>query len=197
MPTIMEEQAILEQEGRKQQTFTLQKDKLFEAVLYLAERSLDDPNLGIIKLTKLLYFADVAAYQKRGEPITGATYLHFPHGPHPKNWHKLRQEMESVGDIDVLHGHGPGSHRYRVLPKRPARLETLSSDDCAILDEQLEKFTSFNTSGIEEHSQYGLGWLATEDGEPIPWEMSGMTDPPASVNDTMRRMRFAATLPRR
>lgn len=197
MPTIREEQAILEQEGWEQQTFKLQKDKLFEAVLYLAERSLDDPNLGIIKLTKLLYFTDVAAYQKRGEPITGVTYLHFPHGPHPKNWHKLRREMELAGDIEALYDHGPISRRYRIRPKRPARLETLSADDRAILDEQLEKFASFNTSGVEEHSQYGLGWLVTEDGEPIPWEVSGMMDPPDSINDTMRRIRFAATLTRR
>lgn len=180
------------------ETFTLQKDKLVEAVIYLAERSADDPNFGLTKLTKLLYFADAAAYRKHGVPITGATYLHFPHGPYPANWHQLRREMQAAGDVRVDYDQSQGgSHRYWLRPNRAARLEALSAADCAILDEQLDQFAHCNDAGIIEHSQYGLGWLATEDGEPISYAMSGWAAPPADARTAEKRRQAANDLPGR
>ena len=180
------------------ENFTLQTDKLVEAVIYLAERSADDPHFGLTKLTKLLYFADAAAYRKHGAPITGATYLHFPHGPYPANWHQLRREMQDAGDVCIDYNHQQGGNRqYWLRPNRAARLESLSAADCAILDEQLAKFAHYNAAGIVEHSQYGLGWLATEDGEPIPYAMSGWTAPPADARTVAKRRQVADDLPRR
>ena len=91
--------------------FQLRKDKLIEAVLYLSERSADDPNFGVIKLVHLLYYADCAAFLKHGAPITGVTYLHFPHGPYPEHWYKIRQEMQAVGDVEVVYEDNDDGHR--------------------------------------------------------------------------------------
>lgn len=180
------------------ETFTLQTDKLVEAVIYLAERSAEDPHFGLTKLTKLLYFADAAAYCKHGVPITGATYLHFPHGPYPANWHQLRREMQDAGAVRVDYDHQQGGSRhYWLRPNRPARLDALTPADCAILDEQLTKFAHYNAAGIVEHSQYALGWLATEDGEPIPYAMSGWAAPPADARTAAKRRRIADDLPQR
>ena len=163
--------------------FALQRDKLTEAVIYLCEKSADDPNFGIIKLVQLLYYADCAAYLKRGAPITGLTYLHFPHGPYPEMWHRLRREMEAAGAVATLYEYGDdGYQRYRLLPGRTVQSETLSAADCAILDEQRERFADFNTAGIAEHSRQGGGWRSTEDGEPIPYYTAGMMAPPLSAN---------------
>ena len=135
--------------------FKLHKDKLIEAVIYLSERSADDPNFGVIKLVNLLYYADCAAYLKHGAPITGATYLHFPHGPYPEHWYKVRREMQAAGDVEVVYeDNDDGHHRYRLLPKRTVKPAALTDAECAILDEQREKFALFNTAGISEHSHY-------------------------------------------
>ena len=163
--------------------FALQRDKLTEAVVYLCEKSADDPNFGVIKLVQLLYYADCAAYLKRGAPITGLTYLHFPHGPYPERWHRLRWEMEAAGVVETLYeGGDDGYQRYRLLPCRTVQPETLTATDCAILDDQLERFADFNTAGIAEHSRQGGGWRSTEDGEPIPYYTAGMMAPPLSAN---------------
>lgn len=163
--------------------FALQRDKLTEAVIYLCEKSADDPNFGVIKLVQLLYYADCAAYLKRGAPITGLTYLHFPHGPYPEQWHQLRREMEAAGAVATLYEYGDdGYQRYRLLPCRTVHPETLSAADCAILDEQRERFADFNTSGIAEHSRQSGGWRSTEDGEPIPYYTAGMLALPLSAN---------------
>ena len=77
------------------------REKLIEAVIYLCQRSVDDPNFGMTKLVKLLYYSDCASYAQVGAPITGTTYLHFPHGPFPENWYQVRQQMEANGDVSV------------------------------------------------------------------------------------------------
>ena len=178
--------------------FPLRKDKLIEAVLYLCERSADDPNFGVIKLVNLLYYADCAAYLKHGAPITGATYLHFPHGPYPAHWYKVRQEMQATGDVEVVYeDNDDGHHRYRLLPNRTVKPELLTETDCAILDEQRERFAPFNTSGITEHSHQQLSWRYTEDGEPLPYATAGVTDPPMSANELKRAQRIANDIAKR
>ncbi len=169
--------------------FQLQRDKLIEAVIYLSERSADDPNFGIIKLVNLLYYADCAAYLKYGAPITGVTYLHFPHGPYPEHWYQVRRMMQKAGDVEVVYEDSyDGHHRYRLLPNRTVKPEVLTDEDRAILDEQRERFGHFNTAGFSEHSHHQFSWLATEDGEPIPYVTAGVTDPPFSANE-IRKLR--------
>ena len=67
------------------ENFESDRAKLIEAVIYLSEISLDDPNFAVAKLVKLRYYADCESYIRHGKPLTGATYLHFPHGPYPEN----------------------------------------------------------------------------------------------------------------
>ena len=50
-------------------TFDLRLDKLTEAVVYLVNRSQNDPNFGETKLVKLLYYADCAAYLQTGSQL--------------------------------------------------------------------------------------------------------------------------------
>lgn len=178
--------------------FQLRKDKLIEAVIYLSERSADDPNFGVIKLVHLLYYADCAAYLKHGGPITGVTYLHFPHGPYPEHWYKVRREMQAAGDVEVLYENDDdGHHRYRMLPNRTVNPEVLTVEECAILDEQRERFALFNTAGISEHSHQQLGWLFTEDGEPIPLVTSQATSPRLSANELREAQRTADDIAKR
>ncbi len=173
--------------------FALQPDILAEAVIYLCEKSADDPNFGVIKLVQLLYYADCAAYLKYGAPITGLTYLHFPHGPYPERWHRLRREMEAAGAVETLYEDGDdGYRRYRLLPCRSARREMLPAAARAILDEQQKRFANFNTAGIAEYARQQLGWRGTEDGEPIPYVAAGSDAPPLTANEIreLRRKRL-------
>ena len=179
--------------------FPLRPDKLVEAVIYLSQGSADDPNFGVIKLVQLLYHADCAAYLRHGAPITGLTYRHFPHGPYPENWYRIRRRMQKAGDVEILYDDDSGDDgysRYRLLPNRPAKPEALTAADCAILDEQRQKFAHYNTAGIAEHSRQGMGWRSTEDGEPIPYYTAGMMAPPLSANSIRKGRKLADDLAR-
>src|SRR5207253_6659550 len=67
--------------------------KLQQVILYFLER-INNVHLGRTKLMKLLYFVDFDHYEKYGEPVTGAVYRKFPHGPYPKKVEKLIPAME-------------------------------------------------------------------------------------------------------
>ena len=175
-----------------QATFVQDIDKLVEAALYLSERSADDPYFGMTKLVKLLYYADCAAYIEYGKPITGTTYIHFPHGPYPENWHRVRVQMERSGAVDVLReSAGAGYHRYRILPLRPANRELLGSEELVLMDEQLKRFAEFNAAAIESYSHQEIAWRATEDGEPMSYELAGIFAPPLSQNSIRRAQAVA------
>ena len=165
---------------------TFQQDvaKLVEAAIYLCELSVDDSEFGVSKLTKLLYYADCDAYLEHGEPITGTTYLHFPHGPHPENWHQVRERMEQHGDVEILYDTAVAGYQlYLMLPLRSANLELLSSNDRRLLEAQVKRFAGFNAAGIEQYSHQDIGWRSTEDGEPISYALAGVFSPRLSAHD--------------
>ncbi len=182
----------------EQETFSQDLDKLIEAALYLCERSADDPNFGMTKLVKLLYYADCSAYMQQGEPITGSAYLHFPHGPYPENWYRARAQMERSGAVTLLReSAGAHYHRYRLLPNRPANRELLSPAELTLLDEQVHRFAGFNAAAIEHYSHQEVAWRATEDGEPMDYELAGITAPPLSQNSVRRGQAIADAIRRR
>ena len=166
------------------ENFEQDRGKLIEAVIYLSELSIDDPNFGMTKLVKLLYYADCESYMQYGAPITGTTYLHFPHGPYPENWYRVREEMERNGDVEIVYATSiPGYRKYRMFPRRAADLERLTPADKKSLEAQVKRFASFNAAGIEQYSHQEVGWLSTEDGQPIPYALAGVVSPPLSERD--------------
>lgn len=178
-------------EGRKH--FPLQWDKLTAAVSYLAERSRHDDSFGTIKLVKLLYYADCAAYLRTGQPITGATYIHMEHGPYPEDWQSmLRQlEREEIVRINVEDIQG-NYRRRRPVVGASASSELLTETDRALLDEQLHRFADFNAGQIEEYSHDELGWHVTTHGEVIPYDLSGIRRPGPPDEETRARGRRIA-----
>ena len=166
------------------ENFEQDRSKLIEAAIYLSELSIDDPNFGMTKLVKLLYYADCEAYLQYGKPITGTTYLHFPHGPYPENWYQVREQVERNGDVEVVYETAvPGYRKYRMFPRRAAELERLSPTDREALEAQVKRFAGFNAAGIEEYSHQEVGWLSTEDGQPMPYALAGVVSPPMSERD--------------
>lgn len=137
--------------------------------------------IGVSKLVRLLYYSDCGAYILLGKPITSATDLHFPHGPYPENWHRVREQMEQSGVVTVLRdGKGEDYHRYRLLTNRIANREILSAEEVDVINEQLRRFADFSAAAIEQCSRHEIAWRATEDGEPIAYELAGIAALPLS-----------------
>ena len=159
-------------------TFSPDPDKIAAAVAYLAQRSINDDNFGELKLVKLLYYADCAAYQRTGKPITGTTYVKMPHGPYPNRWQTTIGELESSGTVRLARESAGNEHvRKHWLPGENAATTALTEEDKRLLDEQLRQFAKFNGAEIEEYSHGELAWDAARELEAIPYELSGIRRP--------------------
>lgn len=146
------------------------RDKFKELVLYIAERSEDDPYFGAIKLNKILLFSDFFAYGNLGRPITGATYRALRRGPAPKELVPIRSEMVKEGSLAIRH-----QRMLRFTQKRPIALreadETLfSAAELALVNEVIEALegrTAFQTSEVSHATV--VGWQLAKGGQEIPY----------------------------
>lgn len=173
--------------------FPLRREKLAAAVAYLAQRSLHDERFGDTKLVKLLYYADCAAYQRTGEPITGTTYIRMHHGPYPDGWQMTRRGLEDLGVVRVVRETVSANHaRQRTLPGEKASVDALTEQDMSFLEEQLRRFREFTASEIEDYSHEDLAWHVTAQGAPMPYELSGIRRPGPPDEETIVRGRRIA-----
>ena len=169
-------------------SFELEWDKFAAAVAYLTERSRNDDNFGVVKLVKLLYYADCAAYQRAGRPITGSGYIHMSHGPYPDNWQAMLQRLEDGNAITVVKEDFPnGQQHHRPLVAAEASTDALSEADRGFLDEQLRRFADFNGKEIEEYSHDEVAWRVTPQGQKIPYELLGIRMPGPVTDDVRAR----------
>lgn len=174
-------------------TFSPDPDKIAAAVAYLAQRSINDDNFGELKLVKLLYYADCAAYQRTGKPITGVTYVHMPHGPYPDDWPAMLERLEAEQAITTLKEYAPkGYWTRRPAAGDAATTVALTEKERSFLGEQLQQFADFSAAEIEEYSHDELAWGATTQGEVMPYELSGIRRPGPPDAETKARGRRIA-----
>ena len=141
------------------------------------------------KLVKLLYYADCAAYQRTGEPITGATYIHMDYGPYPDGWQAAIQDLEERGIVRVQEEvfETTGAVRKRWLPNENADPTALTENDCRFLDEQVHGFWEYTGGQIEAYSHDDLAWHATATRQMMPYELSGIRLPGPPDEETRAR----------
>ena len=172
---------------KERQSFSLQWDKLAAVVAYLAERSRHDDAFGETKLVKLLYYADCAAYQRTGKPITGLTYVHMPHGPYPDDWQANLKRLEDDQAIKILEEYAPkGYWTRRPIVEGSAATDALTEKEQQFLDEQLRRFADFSAVQIEEYSHDEVAWRVTGQGRAMPYELVGFRMP-GPVTDEVRK----------
>jgi len=145
------------------------QERTRELILYLAEQSEDDPRFGRVKLAKLLFFCDFAAYAELGEPITGACYRKKAHGPLADEQLLAERDLQDSGSIEIQE---VGRHIYmqkRIVSKRKPNLSWLSAEQRALVDEVIQKHWNDSASEVRSLSHAFPGYEVAFDGEEIPY----------------------------
>lgn len=159
--------------------FTFDEVKFRELILYIANRSEDDPLFGMVKLNKILYYSDFGAYRILGRPITGASYYKFNEGPAPQEMLPQRRIMVDAGDVTVKHRTYFSGVQNSVMPLRGADTGMFTQEELAIVDEAIEGMWHMTPLAASDFSQRELGWLAAHHGEVIPYETAWLSSGPA------------------
>lgn len=158
-------------------------DKTRELILYLAERSSDDPRFGRAKLAALLFLSDFGAYAEFGESITGARYRRKAHGPQPDEQLIAERDLQDSGSIKFEE---VGRYLYRqtrIVAKRKARIDWLTRDQLALVDEVVQKHWDEDATDLRNFSRAFPGYELTVEGEEIPYHTVFISREPPSLED--------------
>ena len=162
------------------------EEKFKELILYIAQECQSHPVFGATKLNKLLFFADIIAYENLGESITGAEYVALEFGPAPRRMLSIREEMLLDGDI-VIEQSGAQS---RTVSLRPPDLERFSPEERGIVDRLIGLLQFQDADWVTELSHRFLGWkaawaetLATGKWATIPYESVRVSDKPLNESE--------------
>ncbi|MBI4312563.1 MAG: SocA family protein [Chloroflexi bacterium] len=159
--------------------FPYDEEKLREAIIYVALSSKADALFGAVKLNKILYYADFAAYRRLGQPITGASYQKLAEGPAPKQMLPIRRMMVDAGDIRIeVRPYFSGvQHRLVVEPHiaKDFAPRRLSPKEIEILDEVIQAMWHMTAREVSDYSHREPGWLVTNVGDTIPYETAWLS----------------------
>lgn len=159
----------------------LQKFK--EILIYILEKVGSKPNVGETVLYKLLYFMDFNFYEKYEEQLIGATYMKNHHGPTPKEFIKVVEEMMDSEELIKVQNKYFQHLQKKYLPLRKPDLTLFKAHEKELIDDVLNNLSDMNASQISEYSHNDVPWQTTEDGEVIDYESVFYRTPPYSVRN--------------
>jgi transcriptional regulator with XRE-family HTH domain len=159
----------------------LQKFK--EILIYILEKVGSKPNVGETVLYKLLYFMDFNFYEKYEEQLIGATYMKNYHGPTPKEFLKVVDEMIAREELIKIQNKYFQHLQKKYLPLRKPDLTLLKAHEKELIDDVLNNLSDMNAKQISDYSHCDVPWQTAEDGEVIDYEAVFYRTPPYSVRN--------------
>jgi uncharacterized phage-associated protein len=153
----------------------MKNDRLANVVLYLLRGA---PKPGLVKLLKLIYFADFLHYRTHLVSLTGAKYVALTRGPVLDRYEDEFASLEQRGficvkDVPVV-GHEKPKQEY--MPIGEPNESAFSAPERATLDEVLLRYG--NKSGYElsemtheELAPWKLVYDQKVQGKPIPYTL--------------------------
>ncbi len=121
--------------------------------------------LYLVKLMKMLWYADALSFRRRGHAISGLVYRAMPRGAVPVAYESIT-DLSAVRCEEIDMGDGTG---YRFLPTEDRTYPALSSGDTEILDEIIRRFGNASKKEIVETMHREDAYRETAPNEPIPF----------------------------
>ncbi len=177
-------------------TFEFEPNKFRELIVYVAEQCASDPTFGAVKLNKILFYADFAAFRQLRKPITGATYRKLSEGPAPKELMQARHALIDAGRLEVQ------SRRYfGRMQKRPVKLprtevdtSLFSESELEIINDTIEFFRGKSAREVSDYSHREPGWILAQDLEEIPYQTAHLSAEPVDQETQLHALKVARQL---
>ncbi|PIZ76186.1 XRE family transcriptional regulator [Candidatus Peregrinibacteria bacterium CG_4_10_14_0_2_um_filter_38_24] len=156
-------------------------DKFKQVFLYILEKVGGKPNVGLTVLYKLLYFIDFDYYEKYEEQLMGLTYIKNHHGPTPKEFIKVVEEMKEKGEIEEVKSPYFKYEQRKYLSRVSADLSQLNGRELEMIDSVLSRLSDKSATELSEYSHRDVPWMTHEEGEQISYESVFYRNDPYSV----------------
>ncbi|MEQ8788021.1 MAG: Panacea domain-containing protein [Pirellulaceae bacterium] len=158
-------------------------NKFEELILFLCQRSLTDGEFDAIKLNRLLFFADFAAYANLGRAITGEPYQKLESGPAPRRIAATLRELQEAGDLALAEQDRFGWRQFRGVALRSPALSQFGPEEIALVTELIDHFWEKSATEMSRLSDEFDGWKIAYEGETIPYEVALLKTVKATAAD--------------
>jgi transcriptional regulator with XRE-family HTH domain len=145
-------------------------EKFKQVFLYVLEKTAGRPNVGMTVLYKLLYFIDFDYYEKYEEQLMGLTYIKNHHGPTPREFVKVIEDMKETGELEEVRSKYFTFEQRKFLPHQHADLSELSAQEIAMVDNVLARYADKSATELSTLSHEDTPWIAAEDGKNIEYD---------------------------
>jgi uncharacterized phage-associated protein len=150
---------------------TYNHDKFAELLVYIVSSTEHEPTSGDTKLNKLLYFADVTAYRRTGQPISGARYKHQKRGPIAVPLMPVRKELDDRLEVSE-HQVGNSAVQRRTKALTEADISIFEDGEQEIINEVIDRFRGCKAKDMEHFAHEEPAWRMTEDEEEMTYRSS-------------------------
>lgn len=181
----------------KREDIAFNKQKFGELIIYLANKSDNDPLFGLTKLYKLLYYSDFFYYAEHGKPITGAEYRKLEHGPAPRMALPVTAELAQRGEIIQKTGSLGRHPQKKIIALRDADLSLFSPQEIAMIDRVFEEWGDSHASAMSAASHEMAGWKTVDLMEHIPYESIFLPNDPSDMGLTEEDINYGREVGRR
>ncbi|MFC1623552.1 type II toxin-antitoxin system antitoxin SocA domain-containing protein, partial [Patescibacteria group bacterium] len=146
-------------------------DKFKQVLLYVLEKTGGKPNVGMTVLYKLLYFIDFDYYEKYHEQLMGLTYIKNHHGPTPKEFVKVVEDMKENGEIEEIKSKYFKHDQKKFLPISKSDLSVLSVLEKEMIDNVLLRYSDKSATELSNLSHIDTPWaVAEKQGDVLEYE---------------------------
>jgi transcriptional regulator with XRE-family HTH domain/uncharacterized phage-associated protein len=147
-------------------------DKFKQVLLYILAKVGGKPNVGQTVLYKLLYFIDFDYYEKYEEQLIGARYMKNTHGPTPVIFPKIITDLEAEGAIEAIKSkfYKYDQAKYLINPNITIDLSTLSAQELAHIDDELDRLSDMTAKKISDLSHIDTPWKIAKEKEVLDYE---------------------------
>ena len=141
--------------------------KLSEVVHYVCAR-IPAPELGRVKLHKILYYADMLHFASTGRPLTGVDYQKQPFGPVARHLSWALGSLVQAGKLEVKRRDYFGFAKYDFIALKAPDASRLSALERQLIDDVSDFVCARSAREISELS-HNAAWECVGVGERIPY----------------------------
>ncbi|MFZ2190001.1 MAG: type II toxin-antitoxin system antitoxin SocA domain-containing protein [Candidatus Magasanikiibacteriota bacterium] len=158
-------------------------DKFKQVLLYILQKVGGKPNVGLTVLYKLLYFMDFDYYEKYENQLIGLTYIRNHHGPTPKEFVKVVEQMKKDGEVEEIKSKYFTFDQRKFIPVVQSDLTKLNGREMALIDDVLHRLSDKSAKELSDYSHGDVPWKSHEEGEIIDYESVFYRDDKYSVRE--------------
>jgi len=158
-------------------------EKFKQVLLYVLQEVGAKPNVGMTVLYKLLYFIDFDFYEKHEEQLMGLTYIKNHHGPTPREFVSVVEEMKTKGEIIEVKSKYFAHEQKKFLPNIAPDLSLLNGEEVDMINDVLQRYSDRSASMLSDMTHRDTPWKSTVDGKNIDYELAFYRPEEFSVRD--------------